>query len=83
MQTTYSCWSEIVLLCNKIKPLGGNADVVIGLMINFMGERDFTEAGTVRDGKYAMTIISGHAADIPCLSRIDTLPLRFVVCCCC
>jgi len=53
--------------------------VVIGLMVEFVGELNVTEAGTGRYVEHAITIVSCHAADIPCLSRIDTLLLRFVV----
>jgi len=80
---TYHCRSEVVLLCNIIKPLRGNADVVIGLMIGFVGEHDVAEAGTGRYGEYAMTIISCHAADISRLHRIEALFFRFVVSSCC
>jgi len=38
-----------MLFHNIIKPLGGNADVSIGLMVDFMGEQNFTE---VRMGEY-------------------------------
>jgi len=53
--------------------------VAIGLMVEFVGELNVTEAGTGRYVEHAITIVSCHAADIPCLSRIDTLLLRFVV----
>jgi hypothetical protein len=43
-RTTYLCRSKFMVLRNISKPLGGNTDVVIGLMIEFVGEHNITEA---------------------------------------